>query len=82
LIEDHGLEKVEEGLTRNYKRWRETPRKNSGGTFSPLNFGWIDWAQAELVGAEIAAPKKKWADMSAEEQMDIRLSGGKREDYA
>jgi hypothetical protein len=51
----YGEGQVETALTESFRKWINTPRKNGGGNYSPLNFGWVDWAQEQLmnVGADV-----------------------------
>lgn len=54
MIDVYGLEKTEAALDAAFKKWVATKKKNGGGTYSALNFGWVDWAQESLL--EIAPP--------------------------
>ena len=65
LLEDYGLEQTEQAFKKHYQKWVSTPRKN-GGTYNPLNFGWIDWAQAEFIGVTVEKP---YEQMNQEEKM-------------
>ena len=61
LITEYGLQPVKDALLKSKIRWCQTPRKTGGGTYSVLNFAWVDWAMALLSGqeqAEIVQPER------------------------
>jgi hypothetical protein len=66
FIDDHGIDKTEAALKEAYTTWINTPRKNGGGTYSPLNFGWVDKAQEILLGLSIEKP---YEQMTQEEKI-------------
>ena len=56
LLDRFGTDKVEASLTKAFKAWKATPKKNGPGHYSPLNPAWIDWAIADLSGEHVATP--------------------------
>lgn len=58
MIESHGEDATADALVKAREAWIARPKKNGGGTYSPLNFAWVDWAMAELSG-QSALPRPK-----------------------
>ena len=50
LILHYGVEKTEDAIRKARAQWVKTPRQNGSGTYSPTNYGFIDWAVAALSG--------------------------------
>jgi DNA-binding transcriptional ArsR family regulator len=57
LAARYGLEQAERELTAQHERWIATVSEKTGKTYSPLNFGWVDWADAVLAGLPQPGPQ-------------------------
>jgi len=58
LLTQYPPDAVKGALSKAKIKWCQTKRKDGGGTYSVLNFAWVDWAIADLSGQEVAAPQK------------------------
>jgi hypothetical protein len=58
MIQQYGEEKTRTALTQAREKWIITPGK-TGKTYSPLNFGWVDWAMGMLSEDGLGAKPEK-----------------------
>lgn len=69
MIDKYTEAQVSIALTEAFRKWISTPRKNGGGNYSPLNFGWVDWAQEALMNVGADVKPAYHPNMSKEELM-------------
>ncbi len=65
MVAQYGEAATTEALSGARSAWCATPRKNGGGLYSVINFGWVDWAQEGL-----AAGRPGWARNTKPEARD------------
>lgn len=69
LLAAHGEDATRAALVQARETWTKTPKKNGGGTYSVLNFGWVDWAMAALAGQDSKKdPRKEFNPFAALER--------------
>ena len=66
LSAQYGKDRTSAALVQAKEAWCATPRKNGGGTYSPLNLGWVDWAMELL-----ATGKPPWKNNAPPVKQDV-----------
>lgn len=66
LLDAHGKDKVVSAFKEQFQKWTHTKGKD-GRYYNGLNFGWIDWAQAEL---DAQVVEKPFSEMTGQEMLE------------